>query len=86
MSRQVCLLSPPFLQVASPALPLLRALQHPGPPAHKQQPVPKVGTGVWEPQHQSSPTPVTDVRVPGSPLRQREAAGWPFKAFFFLSC
>lgn len=86
MSQQVCLRSTPFLQVAPPALPLPPAPQHPAPPAHEQQPVPKGGRGIWEPQHQSSPTPVTGVRVLGSPLRRREAAGWPFKGFFFLSC
>lgn len=40
--------------------------------------------GAREPQHQPSPTPAAAVRVPGSPLQRREAAGWPFKAFFFF--
>lgn len=77
------------------ALPPLRLLSSPSSasgPAAPSSPSPPADTrpqgepGAQEPRHRSRPTPATGAWVPRSPLQRREAAGWPFKAFFFLSC
>lgn len=70
----------PFQQL----LPILLSAmvpQHPGPSA-PGQPSGHGGLGVTA---STQPDPCNGCRAPRSPPQHREAAGWPFKAFFSLS-
>lgn len=77
---------PPFLRVASPALPLPRAPQRPGPPAQEQELVPR-GDGGLGAAAPIQPDPRDGCRGARGPCcgGGKQLAG-PLKPFFSLSC